>query len=216
MGGNPTGRETKFKFPAGTPDGDRERRDAEAERKRAARAVARQLDRPPALPSAGAAASGAPDAANGVASPGLPHPPVEPFVPWTAEDVCEFTDELVEFSEAKRVGDFCEVAREAKLPASLLKEIERDSHYPQKSKVNLKKAIAATVAKWLNKVGISARNREEAALLFFGATVWLHGRRMRKHLDAIIAEERELREKEKIKEPPAGTLKLPETKSRAA
>ena len=71
--------------------------------------------------------------------------------------------------------------------------------------------LAGVVAKWLNKTGISAKNREEAAFLFYGATILLHGRRMRAHLDAIIDEDRAEREKsEKAKEPaPAATSILP-------
>jgi len=211
LGGNPTGRETKFRFPAGTPDGDRERRDAEAERKRGVRAVARQLVAPPPLPSAGAAIPGQTAAPLGVTSAGLPGPPLEPFVPWTGEDVRDFTDELVELSEAKRVSEFCEAAKEAKLPASLIKDIQRDAHYPAKCKAHFKTSLAGVVAKWLNKTGISAKNREEAAFLFYGATILLHGRRMRAHLDAIIDEDRAEREKsEKAKEPaPAATSILP-------
>ena len=52
FGGNPTGRKSKFRFPADTPQGIEERRKADADRKAAARAVATQLREPPPLPAA--------------------------------------------------------------------------------------------------------------------------------------------------------------------
>lgn len=111
----------------------------------------------------------------------------------------EFTDELVDLSETKRVSDFVAVAREAKFPESLVREIEKDAKYPLKSKTGFKSAVAGSAAKWLNKSGISAKNKEEAALIFFGAGIWLQGRRLRAKLDEMVVQEKERLEAEKKK-----------------
>jgi hypothetical protein len=90
------------------------------------------------------------------------------------------------------VSDFAAIAREAKLPASLCAEIERDAKYPVKSKAGLKAAIAACTAKWLNRFGVSAENKEETALLFFSAGIWMQGRRLKAHLSALVNEAKAL------------------------
>jgi hypothetical protein len=190
FGGNPTGRETRFKFPAGTPEGDKERRDDDAARKKAARAIARNLVAPPPLPSAGAPVPGSQPAPGAVVAPGLPNPPIEPFILWKAEDVQASIDELVELSEAKRIEDFIAIAKEAKLPEKLIRMIESDAAYPASSKKGLKESLAACVAKWLNRAGISARNKEETLILFHVATIRLHGRRMKAHLLEVIDEQK--------------------------
>lgn len=122
-------------------------------------------------------------------------PPVEALLAWKPEDVAEFTDELVELSEAKRVSEFVAIAKEAKLPPKLVTEIERDAEYGPKTKAGLKRAIAATAAKWLNKTGISAKNKEETALLFCLFTIKMQGIRARKDMAATIAEFKAQQEK---------------------
>jgi hypothetical protein len=206
FGGNPTGRKSKFKLPAGTPEGDDERRAAERDRKAAARAVAAKLVEPPALPAAGEMPAG-PLAAEGAAQiVDATAPVAEAFVAWTPEDVREFTDELVDLSEAKRLSDFIDAANEAKLPKSLVAEIEKDARYPQKCKAGFKTAVAATTAKWLNRSNVSAKNKEEAALIFFGGTILLQGRRLRQKLDELIVSAKEAEEADKKKAQPKGPL----------
>lgn len=95
----------------------------------------------------------------------------------------------MDLSEAKRIDDFVGLAKEAGLPASLCKQLASDARYPSATKAGLKTSIARTSAKWLNKSGVSAKNKEEAALLFFGATIWLQGRRLRGHLEKLIADD---------------------------
>lgn len=194
-GGNPTGRKPqgKFKHPANTPAGKEERRKADSDRKKQDREEAARLAEPPPLPPPAQSVSDqAATPGTGLAVGDSPQT-VETFIPWTDADVRGFTDELVELSEARRIDDFISVAKEASLPASLVKKIESDCRYPVATKAGLKTAIARTSAKWLNKSGISAKNKEEAALLFFGATIWLQGRRLRSHLETMIAEDRATR-----------------------
>ena len=195
FGGNPTGRKSsKFRFAADSPQGIEERRQADADRKAAARAVASRMVEPPPLPAAGVATDSVAPLGSGE-SVGPVAAVAEVVVPWTAADIKEFTDELVDLSEAKRVSDFVAVAKEAKLPASLIRELETDAKFPAKSKAGLKTSIAACAAKWLNRSGISSKNKEEAALVFFGFGIWLQGRRLRAKLDELIQEDKDRQKK---------------------
>lgn len=196
-GGNPTGRKPagKFKHPAHTPAGKEERRKADAERKKQQRETVARETEPPILsaPPAGVSDQVAPSVPGEAL--GTLGPAGETFVPWTEADVRGFTDELVDLSEARRIDDFVAVAKEGGLPASLCKQLASDARYPSATKAGLKTSIARTSAKWLNKSGISARNKEEAALLFFGATIWLQGRRLRGQLEKLIADDQAAKSK---------------------
>ena len=193
----------KFRHPVDSPEGQNERREHERLRKQAIRASApKPLSEPPPLPPA----SGPDQTATQMPgqTPGVDVSPVEVLLAWKPEDVAEFTDELVELSEAKRVADFLTVAREAKLPPKLLAEIERDAEYGVKTKAGLKRAIAATAAKWLNRSGLSAKNKEETALLFCLITIKMQGVRARKDMHATIAEFKAQSEKTEPKKPRPG------------
>lgn len=196
FGGTPSGKRSKFKFAAGTPEGDKERRDADAVRKQAARAVAAKLDAPPPIPPAAPGLVSASPAPDGQPNPGTAVQVVSDFVAWTPEDVSDFTDELVDLTEAKRVDQFVAAAKEARLPAKLIEKIEKDAHYPGSCKSGLKRAIAGVIAKWMNKSGISAKNKEEAALVFCMITIKIQGLRVRRDLHTMIEDETK-------KQPPA-------------
>jgi hypothetical protein len=201
-GGNPTGRKSKFRFRAGTSEGDEERRKADAQRKKEVRSTAAELVEPPPLPSLGEAAPDSIAATPGGEMPGPGSAVVETFVAWQSSDVKEFTDELVDLSEANRIEDFVKIAKEGALPASLVKQIEADAHFTPNSKAGLKTAVAVVSAKWLNKIGISARNKEEAALIFFGGSIWLQGRRLRGELKSLIDEDKKQKLAEEQKRAP--------------
>jgi hypothetical protein len=176
-----------FQHEPDSPEGIAERREHERKRKAAARAVASKMVEPPPLP--------ADDLVNTSQAPAGREMPFNageapaPVVAWTADDVKEFTDELVELSEAKRVTDFVSTAREASLPPKLIAEIERTAGYGVKTKAGLKRSVAVCVAKWANKTGLSAKHREEAALLFFMMSIKLQGFRLRSKLNGMIREE---------------------------
>jgi hypothetical protein len=196
FGGNATGRGSKFRFPADTPQGIEERRKDDADRKKAARSVASKMVEPPPLPAAGGSAPANLVAPLGNGEIGQPvASPVEVVVPWQPSDIKEFTDELIELSEAKRMSDFAAVAKEAKLPDSVVREIEADAKFPAKSKAGFKTAVAACLAKWLNRSGISSKNKEEAALIFFGLSIRLQGLRMRAKLDELIQQDKAQKQK---------------------
>lgn len=180
----------KFKFPVDSPAGQDERREHERIRKAGKRAAARAAEPPPLppppLPDAPATPGGEPG--GGTLPPGAPL--VVDFIPWTTDDFRDTTDELVELSEARRVSDFVAIAKEAGMPPKFVAQIEKDSGYPVKSKEALKRCVAACAAKWMNKTGVSAANKEEAKLLFVMLTVKLQGLRLRKELLNIIEADR--------------------------
>lgn len=198
-----------FKFPADSPEGQDERREHERKRKAAKRAD-RKLSEPPPLPAAPVVDSPQAPAGQSIAGDGTEVPPagVEVFVPWLAADVADFTDELVELTEAKRIADFVAIAREAELPGKLVAEIERTSGYPTKSKAALKRCLADCAAKWLNKTGVSSRSKEEVKLLFCVVTVKMQGIRLKRDLLAMIADDRARRIAAEQK-PKADNARLP-------
>jgi len=181
----------QFKFPVESPQGQDERREHERLRKADKRAAIRAaeplpLPTPPMVDTfqapAGEPGLGATDSPGAMVA--------EPFVPWLAADVADFTDELVELTEAKRVAEFVAIARDAKMPVKFIAEVERTSGYPVKSKPQLKRCLAECAAKWLNKTGVSSKNKEEVKLLFCMVTIKLQGVRLKRDLVAMIEEDR--------------------------
>lgn len=125
----------------------------------------------------------------------------EPFVPWVAADIAEAFDEIVELSEAKRIADFVAIAREANMPPKFIAQVEKDSGYPVKSKAALKLRLAECAAKWLNKTGVSSKNKEEVKLIWCIVTIKLQGMRLKKDLAALIAAD--VARRKPPEEPPA-------------
>lgn len=151
--------------------------DTEAERLRKAvyRASKKQAEAPPVLPApvakpgqpatpAGNSAVTVPGSAsvNGMApvSPGTGEV-VTPLVLWAATDLTPVTDSAVPLMEEILHGQKLQKLRAAKIDDKLIKEIERDLHWPDKSKQLLSKSGAALGAKYLNKIGISAAYKDE-------------------------------------------------------
>lgn len=112
--------------------------------------------------------------------------PVAPVVAWRAEDLKEFTDELIGAVEASRVESFSDKARKAQIPAAVVKEIAADSKFPRASKSGLEMSVPRVAAKWLNKTGVSAENKEEAVLIGSIAAIFLQGRRLASKLDELV------------------------------
>jgi hypothetical protein len=181
----------QFKHSANTPQGQDERREHERIRKSERRANHRTTEPPPLPPAAPVDPLQAP-AGEQSPVPGAALVPVgvETFVPWVGADISDFTDELVELTESKRVADFVTLAREANMPAKFVAEVEKRSHYPNQSKAALKRTLAECAAKWLNKTGVSSKSKEEVKLLFCMVTIKLQGLRLKKDLEAMIAEDR--------------------------
>lgn len=199
-----------FKFDLKTSAGQEERREHERIRKNDKRAANRAAE--PAVLSPASVAGPLP-ATNGEQMPGNGAAgvalAVETFVPWVGADVSDFTDELVELAETKRVVDFVAMAKEANMPKKFIEEVEKKSHYPANSKSSLKRCLADCAAKWLNKSGVSSKSKEEVKVLFCLVTIKLQGVRLKRDFAAIIAADQAERAKADAEKPqPAETQKL--------
>ena len=139
---------------------------------------------------------------------GGPPTPAVVVIPWVAADVSDFTDELVELAEVKRVTEFVTIAREANMPPKFIAEVEKRSHYPSNSKSALKRCLADCAAKWLTKTGVSSKNKEEVKLLFCVVTVKLQGARLKRDLLALIEADKAKTAKPATSEPSKPALAI--------
>lgn len=87
-----------------------------------------------------------------------------PLVVWSGDDISSVVSELIDALERLDKADDVKLARLQKLSASVVEQIEKDAELPEFVKVTFKKYLPAVVAKYLNKAGIAAENKEEAAL----------------------------------------------------
>jgi hypothetical protein len=151
--------------------------DTEAERirKAAYRASKKQTESVPVLPAplaqpgkpiapAGNPAGQVPGgpSANGMAPvSAAPGELLAPIVLWTAPDLTPLTDAAVPLMEEVLHTQKLQKLRAAKIDDKLIKEIDRDLQWPDKSKQLLSKSGAALGAKYLNKIGVSAAYKDE-------------------------------------------------------
>jgi hypothetical protein len=123
----------------------------------------------PPLPSRLAPAPAVSAARPLVARSGAPAPDAgavlsAPLVVWSGDDISSVVSELIDALERLDKADDVKLARLQKLSASVVEQIEKDAELPEFVKVTFKKYLPAVVAKYLNKAGIAAENKEEAAL----------------------------------------------------
>jgi hypothetical protein len=99
--------------------------------------------------------------------------------------------ELMQLTERLDVESVIDQAKEAKLPPELIKEISKDAQWPALSKKSLEMSGPPLVAKWLNKFGISAKNKEE--VFFIGAitSIVVARKRISSRLDTLIQQRKE-------------------------
>lgn len=86
-----------------------------------------------------------------------------PPVLWTAADLKQFCDILIETAESGDVGSLMALARKVGMPAELVKEVENDGAWKDITKESLHYALPELFAKWLNRFGISAEYKFELA-----------------------------------------------------
>jgi len=189
FGGNPTGRASKFQFPAGTPQGDEERRKHEAERKKAARAVAAKVVQPPPLPSAVDGPGASP--LNGADTvTGGPAAPVETTVPWDADTLRELTDEIVNGFEEGRVGKHRQLAVEFGLSDKLSDKLAANAKYKPPIKRSLQKTAPHVTANLANRLlPGSGKYSMEGVFLMALLANFVHGRKQLAETRRIIEEE---------------------------
>ncbi|MDE2100724.1 MAG: hypothetical protein KGL39_25995 [Patescibacteria group bacterium] len=185
-------------------------REKERLRKQQQRAAKRAAEPPPALPPALAPAPQAsagpvpppagPVGAGAVLSPGVAPAP-EPPILWAGGDLAPVTDALVPLLEEIQHDKKLAKLRKAKIDATIVREIERDFAWPDKSKAMLSKTGASLGAKWLNKAGLSAAYKDEVN---FGVALMVILRceaAVNRRLDKLIAAA-EAAEKSKSTPPP--------------
>lgn len=195
-GGNPTGRKSKFIFQAGTSAGDAERRLAESDRKKAARAVADKLREPAALPSANGV-DATPPPADGESSLLGAAVPVA-VAAWQPQMLQELTDALIDSAEEARVDKWTGKVREAKLPEKLQREVSADAKFPAPAKRGLKLSLPHAAAHALNKTGLGSEYQHEVCCVTCLAAILVQGRRLSAKLDELI-ESSKPAEKEPLK-----------------
>lgn len=188
----------QFRFPVATPEGQEERREHERLRKSVKRAEHARQVVPPALPSASAGAGGrGPSPGDTVQAPagaqmpdagGAVTVPTPPPVPWTAELLKDFTDAIIDASEAARQTNIAAPAVEAKFPDAVCKKIWKDSAYPAGPKQTLKISTPRAAAKLLNRTGVSAEHADLIAVVGSMLLIWKQGRSLRAEVEKLLEE----------------------------
>jgi hypothetical protein len=79
---------------------------------------------------------------------------------WTAEEIAEITNELVDALDEHDQGAAVKAATLANLGAALVKEIEEDAAMPMFCKKIFKKCIPKMTAKALNSTGVSSEHKD--------------------------------------------------------
>lgn len=184
-GGLPGGKPREDGLKPGSPEALAADRKKDADRKRAARAVANRLrPEPPALPSAVPGATQTP----GNSPAAAPGSPVDPaFVPWQADIIKPLVEDLLEAAEESRVAQFAAKCKQLGDMPKLIKEIEGDAHFPKAAKVLLVTSLPRLAAKWLNKSGISAEYQDELAVATAFLLIIKQDRATNAKLDKLIA-----------------------------
>lgn len=86
-------------------------------------------------------------------------------MPWEPDALQGLIGELLDAAEEGRVQSFLVRCEQEGLTGKLVKEIEKDAHFPKTAKIILKQSLPRLAAKWLNKAGISAENQDEVLTL---------------------------------------------------
>lgn len=114
---------------------------------------------------------------------------------WQPEMLRQLTDAVIETLEDGRAGQLSTKAREAKLPAAVVNEIERDAAFPPVPKKMMMVSSPRVAAKWLNKSGVSAEHSDELALATSLAAILVQGKKLNQRLAELIAASKAIEEK---------------------
>ena len=164
FGGLRGGRKRDDGLIPGSPEALEADRKKDRDRKAKERAE-KTVAQPPALP---AATGSNPIAAPVALQNGQPVVSLCEVVPWTTEMLKGPTQDFVDLCEQLDVENASDQAKELALQSELVKEIEREAHWPKLGKKSIVDYAPALAAKWLNKWGISSQNKEE---IFLGAAL---------------------------------------------
>lgn len=159
--------------------------DREKERVRKANQRARLRADPSPLPGVAPGQDTAGPMGGG-AVPGGPAP-AGPAMPWQAEALKPVFDQLLPTLEQLTMNQLAGRAEKARLPAELVREIERDARWSEPAKKALEIGCPQLAAKYLNKTGVGAEYQPEIVVgTALAAIVSTHTLLLRK-LDQLIA-----------------------------
>lgn len=184
-GGQPGGRPTVDGTVPGSPEYIEARRKRDAERKKAARAVATSLERPAALPTVLPNVSGAAPALG--VSPGSGDVLlVTPKAPWTSAMLEPATRQIVNFWEEADITNLEKKSIAANLPEPVRKDLLVDAHFPAEAKAGVVEGSAELLAEGLNYVGIDSKYNKLVGGLTSLALIAKHKSDTNKRLDELI------------------------------
>lgn len=200
FGGNATGRPRQDGFAPGSEEAKAADREKERLKKQRQRAKARALN-PPVLPSR--VAPPAPPVAGQTQAPVAPQivgavspsAPAVDFIAWTPDDFKEIVAELVPTVEQQRVKKLTEKAAKAKLPAELLREVEKDSRWDETTKKTLNLCVPPLAAKYANMSGVSATWKHEGIFALCLIRIMRKDAALHEKLDKLILQNAELLKK---------------------
>ena len=107
---------------------------------------------------------------------------------WTAEDIAELTDEVVEWLGQLDKDSARKACELAKLGDRLTDEIEKDAEMPSICKKIFKKALPKLIAKLLNDAKIGAENKELAEIIVAVLLYVYHTSSLKSRIKKIIKE----------------------------
>lgn len=188
VGSPAPGRTGEFKFPVNTPEGQKERREADAERKRLRRQQAALMAVPLPLPPSGPTVAGNVPAPSNDVSPGASNPPgeISTAIPWTPELIKDMSDELIDAAEDGRRNSLATLAQEGGLPDKAVKKIHADAAYKPAAKRGLQLAVPKITARMMNKTGISSEHSDTLVLVSALAMIWKQGRSLKRDVIELI------------------------------
>jgi len=89
--------------------------------------------------------------------------PVEAPVPWTVDELKDVCEELIDALESWDKADDSKRARAKGLASELVRQIEADAGMPKFCKAIFKRHLPPLLVKHLNRMNISAENKDESA-----------------------------------------------------
>ena len=154
FGGNVGKKQRADGLAPGSPEALQADRDADAKRKRDARAAARAAEPPAALPAVPPPAVESLGSTPAPAADALGTGAALPVAGWAAQDFRECAGELIELAESWRVDEHTKNALAGKLPAVVVEKIKGRASFPAGSKRSLRESSPETLARMFNALSV--------------------------------------------------------------